>query len=407
MSEPDQVFFQEWDARAPGERRSLARARALLGAAGLDSPGPPVLTVVGSKGKGTAAVYASAYLCAAGRRVVTVTSPSLWRTTERIRVDGVPVDETTLAALGDRLAALRPGRTAGAGYLSPSGLFLLAGLVHARDVAADAVVLEAGKGGRSDEVSLVDPTVVAVAPIFAEHLGELGGSVEAVVADKLGVVRPRTRAVVIGTQPEPTWRRIRDRVAAQTGGALTPVEAAADPAAGAVGSDLLPPGLGAANARLGCVAASHLLAAAPPAAALRRVLGTVRLPGRLSRHRLPGTELVVDAAVDRTGVAAAVRYARTWLGGIDHVLLSLPDDKDLAGAAVSLYGLPVTAVTLPAGHLTYRRPVPPGWSRVRVSEVDRAFVAARGPRVLALGTVTFVAHVLRLAGADPAVAFRR
>src|SRR5690606_7382232 len=285
MREPDQVVFRGGGARAPGERRSRARARALLGAAGLDSPGPPVLTVVGSKGKGTAAVYASAYLCAAGRRVVTVTSPSLWRTTERIRVDGVPVDEATLAALGDRLAALRPGRTAGAGYLSPSGLFLLAGLVHARDVAADAVVLEAGKGGRSDEVSLVDPTVVAVAPIFAEHLGELGGSVEAVVADKLGVVRPRTRAVVIGTRPEPTWRRIRDRVAAQTGGALTPVEAAADPAAGAVGSDLLPPGLGAANARLGCVAASHLLAAAPPAAALRRVLGTVRLPGRLSDRK--------------------------------------------------------------------------------------------------------------------------
>src|SRR5690606_14579410 len=89
MGEPDQAYFREWDARAPGERRCLARARALLHAAGLDAPGPPVLTVVGSKGKGTAAVYASAYLCAAGQRVVTLTSPSLGPTTARIRVGGV------------------------------------------------------------------------------------------------------------------------------------------------------------------------------------------------------------------------------------------------------------------------------------------------------------------------------
>src|SRR5690606_1949600 len=157
MSEPDQVCFQEWDARAPGERRCLARARALLHAAGLDSPGPPVLTVVGSKGKGTAAVYASAYLCAAGQRVVTLTSPSLGPTTERIRVDGAPVDNATLAGLGAKLEALRPARTAGTGYLSPSGMFLLAALAHARDVGADTVVLEAGRGGRSDEVSLVSP----------------------------------------------------------------------------------------------------------------------------------------------------------------------------------------------------------------------------------------------------------
>ena len=48
MGEPDQAFFREWDTRAPGERRSLARARSLLRAAGLDAPGPRVLTVVGS-----------------------------------------------------------------------------------------------------------------------------------------------------------------------------------------------------------------------------------------------------------------------------------------------------------------------------------------------------------------------
>lgn len=158
---PDTVFFREWDSRLPGQHRSLDRARAVRDRLGLASH-PPVLTVVGSKGKGTAASYASAYLAAAGHRVVTVTSPSLRHTTERIRVDGAAVDEATLARLGDRLAAaireLPPPRDC---YLSPSGLFTLAGLLLARELPAGYLVLEAGRGGRSDEVSLVEPAVVA------------------------------------------------------------------------------------------------------------------------------------------------------------------------------------------------------------------------------------------------------
>ena len=35
-------------------------------------------------------------------------------------------------------------------------------------------MLEAGRGGRSDEVSLFPPTVAALTPIFAEHVGVLG-----------------------------------------------------------------------------------------------------------------------------------------------------------------------------------------------------------------------------------------
>lgn len=170
---PDTVFFREWDSRLPGQHRSLDRARAVRDRLGLASH-PPVLTVVGSKGKGTAASYASAYLAAAGHRVVTVTSPSLRHTTERIRVDGAAVDEATLARLGDRLAAaireLPPPRDC---YLSPSGLFTLAGLLLARELPAGYLVLEAGRGGRSDEVSLVEPAVVAITAIFDEHLAEL------------------------------------------------------------------------------------------------------------------------------------------------------------------------------------------------------------------------------------------
>ena len=437
---PDAVFFREWDARSAGQRRSLARARSVRELAGLAGYRPAVLTVVGSKGKGTTATYASGWLAAAGHSVVTVTSPSLRASTERIRVDGTAVAGPTLARLGQRLAAairrLPPGAGPDPGYLSPSGLFTLAGLLLAAERSADYLVLEAGRGGRSDEVSLLAATVVAVTPIFAEHLAQLGGSPAAVVTDKLGVVGPATRAVVVARQPDqPTWRRVRAAVAARTAGRLAaeplPAERlAAGPlpagrlAAGPPPAErlpdtvpdlpdrLLPPGLGRANARLGCLAAARLLAVtsrpAPPAPAVAATLASVRLPGRLSVHELPGTRtrVVVDMAVNAPGFHAAVRYARSVLGGIDHVLLSLPDDKDWAGAVAALAGLPVTMVPVPASHLRYTRHRPAGWRVHPARGLDRAHLSGLGDRLLALGTVSFAGLVLALLEVPTAVAFR-
>lgn len=403
MTMPDAPFFREWDTRRPGARRSLDRARTLLGRAGLDPPGPGVVVVVGSKGKGTAAIYASAYLAAGGRRVVTVTSPALRDNTERIRVNGRAVSAATLATLGRRLQTLIEPPGPEAGYLSPSGLFTIAGLLHARDCGADHVVLEAGRGGASDEVSLVAPDAVAITPVFDEHLAELGGSLAAVVEDKCAVVRARTRAVVVGPQPAQTRRLIESAVATR-GAAIR------DPDADLVPAGLLPPGLGRANARLGCTAAARLLGAAPDGTVLDRVLRSVNLPGRLSVHQVPGTpaRVLVDAAVNRDGYAAALAYARTRLGGVDHVLLSLPDDKDLPGAVAELASpaaAPVTFVTVPASHLRYTRPLPPGWRTVAADRLDQDLIASLGDRIVALGTVSFVGHLLAVLGVPTATAF--
>ncbi|MGH3242780.1 MAG: hypothetical protein ACRDNL_20555, partial [Spirillospora sp.] len=187
------MFFREWERRAPGETRDIGRARDLAAVLDVLTPDAPVLTVVGSKGKGTAATYASAFLAAAGLRVCTVTSPGLRGIRERIRVDGCAVTEEDLASLGrvlgKAIATLPPPS---AGYLSPSGLFIIAGVVHARRVGADAIVLEAGMGGRSDEVSLFPPSVVAITPIFGEHVGVLGDTPAEIAQEKLGVAAAST-----------------------------------------------------------------------------------------------------------------------------------------------------------------------------------------------------------------------
>jgi dihydrofolate synthase / folylpolyglutamate synthase len=420
-----EFFLSEWESRRPGEGRSLTRARRLGDALGLFTQTRPVLSVVGSKGKGTAALYASAFLAAAGQRVVTVTGPGYRTATERIRVDGLAVSAASLTSLAARLRTARdaaadrsagddrgagderaavPDRGAGDGYLAPTGLFTLAGVLHAGDVAADVIVLEAGMGGVSDEISLFTPAVVALTPIFAEHVGKLGGTPAEIARNKAGIVAPATRAVLTIPQTADVALEIMATVKERSHGNVR-VEVI-DPGSTAIPARLWPAGLSAHNAELGCAAAQRLLNVTgqpqPAARRLAAVLGSVRLPGRLSRHELPrsATELIVDSAISQAGIAAALAAAAGWWTGIDHVLLCLPDHKDVPGAVRELAGLPVTFVRLPDERLRFAYPLPADWTVIDAGQMTHEFVAGLGRRVIALGTVYFTGRVLDLVKAD-------
>ncbi|GLX94828.1 hypothetical protein [Herbidospora sp. NBRC 101105] len=362
----DEAFFKEWTTRAPGSRRDLARARRLAEAVGAVAA-VPVLTVVGSKGKGTTATYASAYLASTGARVVTVTSPGLRSNRDRIRVDGVSISAGALAALGSRLTSV-PLPPSG-GYLSPAGLFTLAGVLHAQDVEADYLVLEAGMGGASDEVSLFPAEVVAVTEIFAEHLGILGETVAEIAREKAGVITPETRwAVTLPQSPD-----VRAELKARAGDRLREITPEATP--------------WTRNALLGRSAAAHLTDAEPTPV-------SVRLPARFSHHDIGGTRLIIDSPITGAGVRMSIDRALAEWGGVDRVLLCLPDHKDLDGAIEALKDLPVTFVRLPDTHLNFTRPLPPDWDVTTIDDVDARYVEALGGRVVALGTVYFTGHLL-------------
>jgi dihydrofolate synthase/folylpolyglutamate synthase len=437
-------FFSEWAQRRPDRPRdrtgSLERATALMRVLGLDTRRPPVLGVVGSKGKGSTATTAAAALASAGLRTVLVTGPSFRSYRERVRVDGTSVSDAELDVLGARIDAARrelPTVEEFGGHLAPSGLFLVAGLLRAIEVGADVCVLEAGMGGHRDELRLVGPEVVALGKVFAEHLGVLGDTVAQIAREKAGVAGERTRALVRLPQTPEVAAEADAALAEATGGRLRaevvdPERPGVEPPPG-----LRPPGLSAASGVLGTAAAARMLdhLGRPPLdrERLHAVLGTVRLPGRLSRHAVPGgaaeasgrdggasdraggvsggadgdlvggasapdpeadAEVVVDSAIDRNGVAAALAHVRGLWGGVDHVLLCLPDHKDVSGAVEVLGDLPVTAVRLPEAHLRFEHALPGHWGRMDAADLSPAALRALGGRVLALGTVYFTGRVL-------------
>ncbi len=397
----DQAFFAErLSGRAAGRGRSLARARALAPHLGIDvaawrARADSVITVVGSKGKGTAVTFASATLAAAGLRVGTLTSPGLRSNRERIRIDGRAISPPEYAALVNAVSATLARVGADLpddGYLSPSGLFTLTALRHFGDAGCDAVVLEAGMGGRSDEVSLVAAGVAAISVIFGEHLGILGDSVAAIAAEKAGVVAPETRTVVALVQEDPAAESSIAETVRAHGCAFHVVGPAGMPGVAAASV----PGLGASSACLGVAAGLSLLEIrghpSPGEAALRATLESVRLPGRLSRHQLQGQDWIVDCATNPAAIAAALAHSTLSMGPPSSVLAFIPPRRDAAPLLQALDGRPVVRVRggPPTG-------VPGSGAAMHLEEVD---LGGLGPRVLAVGPVYFAGEVLALLDVD-------
>jgi len=404
--EADQAFFTERLAqRGGGRRRSLRRARALAPHLGVHLDGwcahpERVVTVVGSKGKGTAATFASAALAGAGLRVGTLTSPGLRSNRERIRVDGLAVSRHDYEALVGEVAAtlarvsdLLPDD----GYISPSGLFTLSALRHFADRGCDAVVLEAGMGGASDEVSLVAPGVVVVTPILSEHIGVLGDTVAEIAAEKAGVISAATRDVVAAAQADP-GAGLAVRLAARRYGCRVHQVVAG---AGRPGPELAP-GFGGLNARLGVVAALRLLQLAgrnePEPTALEEALRSVSLPGRLSHHRQGDQDWIIDCATNPAAITTAIAHATATVGPPTAVLTFVPHHRDADPLLAALQGQAV--VRVPGGRSTGG---PGGGAVMRLETVD---LDNLGPRVLAVGPVYFVGELLATLDIDCERSFR-
>jgi dihydrofolate synthase / folylpolyglutamate synthase len=399
----DSVFFSEWEALRRVTRRSVARTAMLADALGINVRALPSVVVVGSKGKATTATFASAVLAAAGLRVGTITSPPIITNRERIRIDGAAIDDAEYESIAEvtraALAGL-PSPTPATGYISPAGMYMVAGLRHQQRNGCEVFVVEAAMGGRSDEVSLLAPAVLAVTPIFDEHVGTLGATVAEIAEEKLGAVSPITRNVVSAPQcPEvdDVFRRLR--IARQIidrspidGSALLVQPMSTNVSVGlAAGLAFLPPDRHPAPERL------------------LEVLSTIRLPGRLTvTSDAAGRRWIVDAAVNAVGIAAALRHAFALNGNVDFVLVSLPDNKDVERTATYLDGIVGPAKWTPvippdAEHLPYSDAA---WRRslLRWCEADDKIRTARS--IVAVGSWSFMSAVLGRLGADAERSFR-
>jgi dihydrofolate synthase/folylpolyglutamate synthase len=175
----------------------LERVRNVATRLGLGATGCPTAIVGGTNGKGSTATLLAALLRAVGRRAGLFTSPHLLRYNERVAIDGAPVEDAALIEAFAAIEAARAGES-----LTFFECNTLAALWVFRAARVDAVVLEVGLGGRLDATNLVDADVAVVCSIGLDHRDWLGDTLEAIGAEKAGILRAG-RPAVLGSADMP------------------------------------------------------------------------------------------------------------------------------------------------------------------------------------------------------------
>jgi len=159
----------------------------------------PVILVGGTNGKGSTCAMLERILLVAGYRVGLYTSPHLLRYNERVRIDGLAVDDASLCAAFARVEQAR-----GAIALTYFEFGTLAAWELFAAASLDAVILEVGLGGRLDATNVYEPACAIVTSVDLDHIEYLGADREAIGREKAGIFRAGTPAICGDPQPPPS-----------------------------------------------------------------------------------------------------------------------------------------------------------------------------------------------------------
>jgi len=183
-----------------GIKLGLERTEALLHALGDPQDLFQGVLVAGTNGKGSVCAMLASILQSAGYRVGLMPKPHLVSYTERIQVDQRPIAEADFAAL---LSELQPVISKVAADLGPPTEFEIltsAALYYFARAGIDLLVCEVGLGGRLDSTNVLDLGVSVITNIALDHTQYLGSTLEAIAAEKAGILKPDSVAIT-GAQP--------------------------------------------------------------------------------------------------------------------------------------------------------------------------------------------------------------
>ncbi len=329
-----------------GMRFGLDRIRRLLTA--LDAPQDRlrVIEVVGTNGKSSTVRMTAAILRGHGLRTGAYLSPHLASFTERIRIDDEDVDGPTFAAAVARAAAAaeKVDRTQPEGdRVTQFELLTAAAIDCFARAGVEAVVVEAGLGGRYDATNVLDSEVQLLTNVGLEHTRWLGPTIHDIATEKLDVVRA-SGTLVIGSDLHDEARAVAESVCSERGARL--IEAAADPGAG---MQLGARGLFQRRNFALAMAGAEALIGPLDAAAVTDAAARTLVPGRLEVLAQDPLTLV-DGAHNPAGVAALVEAIPELVGDRRLVLcVGIRDDKDAAEMLRPLLGMCDAVVATRAG----------------------------------------------------------
>ena len=317
------------------------------------------VAVTGSKGKGSHAILLAAILEKFGFRTGLFTGPHLVDFMERFRINGKSIDGARFVDYIQRVHAESEHFTVPRHqYIGPVGLLAAVASLWFRDERTDVNVYELGRGALHDDVNQIVHRGAVMAPVFLEHVNELGPTLADVAHEKCGIIA-NTSWITSAAQSNTVFNLLRKRCEEENArlrligrnftytntvgidGSYVSVEIQS-------GEELctlhLPPGssaMTATNAVVAFDAARQVLSDLRPGVLPPREidLGLLLLPGRMQVVRQQPLTLL-----DGTIHAQSAAYVRQWASDLKvkgnarkiGMIVGIPADKSGTGVLQEL-----------------------------------------------------------------------
>ena len=147
--------------------------------------------VAGSNGKGSTSHLIASVLQSAGYKVGLYTSPHLLDYRERIKVNGVMIDEQSVI---DFIINYKSSFD----KIEPSFFEWSVGLafLYFKELEVDIAIIETGLGGRLDSTNVINPLLSVITNISFDHQEMLGDTLEKIAFEKAGIIKEKTPIVI-------------------------------------------------------------------------------------------------------------------------------------------------------------------------------------------------------------------
>ena len=147
--------------------------------------------VAGTNGKGSVSHSLAATLQKAGYKVGLYTSPHLIDFSERIRINGLNINEEYVVDFVEKERSFFEP-------LHPSFFELTTALAfkYFADEGVDIAVIEVGLGGRLDCTNIITPLLSVITNISFDHTGFLGDTLAKIAGEKAGIIKQDVPVVI-------------------------------------------------------------------------------------------------------------------------------------------------------------------------------------------------------------------
>lgn len=196
--------------RYKGSQPGLGRIQELLSRLGNPQERLHFIHVAGTNGKGSVCAMLSSILTKAGYTTGLFTSPCIHRIEEYFQINGVQIGDMQLQQIVNEI---EPHVEAMEDKPTEFELITAMVIYYFAKCKCELVVLETGLGGRQDATNVIPaPLASVITRIGMDHMNFLGNTLEAIAAEKAGIIKPES-AVVLCRQEDMVEQMIRQKCA--------------------------------------------------------------------------------------------------------------------------------------------------------------------------------------------------